>query len=115
MFKAGNIANFVHCWEDLVGNNTELLCYVKDGVQLPFLGTPESFELDNYYMPGTHVHFITADIQQLLLSGAIEQCVAQPHCISPLKCVPKKGKDKLRLIIDLRNVNTFIDTPGFKI
>ena len=112
IFKAGNIANYVHCWNDL-SHNAELLHTVRDGVQLPLNGIPDSFESDNYYMPESHKQFITAEISQLY-SGEIEKCSYRPHCVSPLKCVPKKGKVKLRLIIDLRKVNAFIDTPGFK-
>ena len=113
MFHAGNIANFVHCWDDQdVG--VDLLYMIQHGVKLPVLSQIQSFEKNNYDMPESHKIFISEEINDMLASGAIEKCSVKPKCVSPIKCVPKKGRRKLRIITDLRKLNQFIDTPSFK-
>jgi hypothetical protein len=114
MFQAGYLANFMHCWDDLASGNDILLSGVQYGVHLPKLAQVPSFEKENYCMPWSHECFISTEVCDMLKSGAIEQCTARPTCVSPIRCVPKKGVNKLRLIIDLRGVNQFIDTPSFK-
>ena len=65
-------------------------------------------------MSSAQINFITQEINDLLQLSAIEICDHPPVCISPIKCVPKKGQDKHRLIIDLRQVNKSLNTPKFK-
>ena len=65
-------------------------------------------------MTRAHINFITQEINDLLQSGSIEVCDHSTVCISPIKCVAKKGQDKHRLIIDLCQVNKFLTTPKFK-
>ena len=113
MFRAGNIANYSHNWLDIVGGNDELLRTIVRGVQIPLSSTPEGFEIENHYMPFSHRCFVTAEVSELLQSGAIEVCSVKPRCVSSMKCVPKKGS-KLRLILDLRRLNECIVTPSFK-
>lgn len=116
MFIAGSIASFTHCWLDFVEPASDLYSWVEEGVKLPFAYNiaPEPFEFVNNVMPACHASFISVEIQDLLRSGAIERCSYKPHCISPIKCVPKKGRDRFRLIIDLRGVNVSINVPSFK-
>lgn len=116
MFVAGLISKFVHAWDDIVDSDSLLYRWIKDGVRLPFLynNTPQPFVIDNHAMCHEHKVFISTEIQSLLESGAVEECVYRPKFVSPIKCVPKKGKDKFRLIIDLRRLNNYIDVPAFK-
>ena len=116
MFHAGYIAQFGHCWEDLIENN-DMLDTILTGVKLPLTKKTGEFELENYFIPELHKVFISKEIDELLISGAIEKCVSKPQCVSPIKCVPKKARDggsKLRLIIDLRRVNECVQSPTFK-
>ena len=115
MFKAGYVSEFIHCWSELVENET-FLKQLEQGVLLPFTTEPQPFHIRNNYpaIPDTHKQFISHEIHDLIQSGAIEVCDSTPAFISPIKCVPKKGKDKLRIIIDLRTLNECLDTPKFK-
>ena len=112
LFKAGSLASYIHCWQDLVTDN-DFLSLLKDGVRLPLKQEPPSIDCNNYYMPITYAAFVTSEIAELLASGAIEKCQSRPHCISPITYVPKKG-NRLRLVIDLRKLNEHIQTPSFK-
>ena len=105
----------MHCWSD-ISQNEILHQYLSQGVSLPFVSTPLPFQLQNNYaaFSSKEVNFITCEVKDLLQSGAIEVCKEAPQCISPIRCVPKKGKDNYRLITDLRLVNTYLDTPKFK-
>ena len=81
------------------------------GAQIPFTSIPPPSNLNNYPMTPVQEEFITEQIKSLLLAGTI-RVVSQAHNISPLGVVPKKN-GKLRMILDLRLVNNYIQTPRF--
>ena len=56
---------------------------------------------------------MSKELQNLELTGAIQRVQGKPKCVSPIKCVPKKG-NKYRLITDLRGVNEHIEAPHFQ-
>lgn len=57
--------------------------------------------------------FVSNSITELLQAGAVREVGRQPQVVSPLSVVPKKN-GKLRLKLDLRHVNDFLDVPSFK-
>ena len=58
---------------------------------------------------------MSESIDNLLNTGVIEECFEHDlEVISPLGVVPKKN-NKLRLILDLRHVNSFLADQKFKI
>ena len=112
-FQAGSLSLHVDEWQQLQGINDSVLQWIKEGVVLPFSEEPETFELHNKVFSDTDFFFIESEIKDLLKSGAIEECVTRPKCVSPMNCVPKKGGKK-RLITDLRKLNSFCVSPKFK-
>lgn len=61
-----------------------------------------------------HRDFVSTQIKELLKQGAINKVTSPPRVVNPLNVVPKKG-GKLRLILDLRHVNTYLQFPKFKL
>ncbi len=49
----------------------------------------------------------------MVYCGALEECLEQPHCVSPISCVPKQN-NRLRRIVDLRTLNNFCDCSSYK-
>ena len=95
--------------------NEQIVDWISHGVKLPFVPDCNigNFEQHNRTFSKHEHDFIDEEVQSLLATGAIRKVVNKPQCVSGLNVVPKKG-DKLRLVIDLRRVNIFIDTPYFK-
>lgn len=83
------------------------------GVKFPINDNIPKFELNNEKYSIQQYDFLDAEINNLLLLGRIEKAQDKPHCISPIKCVPKKNKT-FRLICDLRHVNNYCVPPKFK-
>ena len=59
-----------------------------------------------------HLKFVDSEIANLCATGAICPVKEKPKCVHAMRCVPKKG-GKLRLVMDCRHVNKYIDTPSF--
>lgn len=110
MFAANSLRDHIYAWNDINASPT-IIDWITNGVKIPFTHKPDPFELNNYNLPKKHHAFIDSEIQSLLESGAIQQCDSKPHCISPINCVPKKG-GKLRLVIDLRKLNSHCSTDA---
>jgi hypothetical protein len=59
--------------------------------------------------------FVDQEVERLLLEGAVRKVTQdEVTVVSPLGVVPKKN-DKLRLILDLRYVNSFVTPPRFRL
>ena len=58
-----------------------------------------------------HPEFVTQAISERLANGCIVERTVPPFCVNPLSVA--KGK-KLRLVIDLRHVNSFLVRFKFK-
>lgn len=111
-FVAGNLQHKLTEWEN-IGASTTVLCWLREGVHIPFTSTPNSFILPNHKLSNEHKKFVTTEIQNLLRSGAIEHCINRPKCISPLGVVPKHNR-QFRLIHDLRQVNSQCRSIGYQ-
>lgn len=110
-FVAGNLSNNSLAWKSLTGNPV-IHDWVSNGVTLPLQEIPKQYHLPNRQLSKTHTEFIDTEIDNLVHEGAIERVSLKPHCISPLGVVPKKG-NKLRLVCDLRQLNSSCVTPSF--
>ena len=115
MFKAANVQHFVEKWKELKVPNV-VLEWVENGAELPFTNDCyPSFYLKNYKKHSeSEIYFMKTEISGLVESGAIKKVKERPTCVSPITCVPKKGKNKYRLITDLRELNLALNTPFFK-
>ena len=101
-----------HNWQKIT-DNPVILDWVQNGIQIPFLSKPEPFELDNPKLDKVSFRFLCQEISRLEKRGIVSNWGSvRPHCVSPIKCVPKKG-GKFRLIHDLRRVNSHVEENKF--
>ncbi len=76
--------------------------------------TPPHFAKLNQPGASEHAAFITKSVEEGLLAGAMMKWPRKPKVVNPLNVVPKKNGG-LRLIVDMRHVNSFLQTPKFKL
>ena len=111
-FQAGTLTQNYTNWCD-IGANQEVLTWIKKGVEIPFATEPDCFHLPNRKFNITQREFVAQELKTLVRAGAIEHCNTPPKCISPLGVVPKKG-GKLRLVTDMRKLNSYMNVPKFQ-
>lgn len=100
-------------WEELFGSHHIVKQWLKHGIRIPFTQEPCSFHLQNHVLPNKQEQFVSETIIELSAKGFISEVNYTPHCVSPIGCVSKK-RGKLRLITDLRSLNSCCDTPKFR-
>ena len=61
---------------------------MDSGVRLHFSKTPEGFVLPNHLLSEKRAAFVHGEIRDFLTSYATEDCLNQPHCVSPIGCIP---------------------------
>ena len=100
---------------DRINTDPLTLEYLKYGVKIPFEKDCETFCIKNYHIKSKiEREFLKSEINRLLGLGYIKQCLNKPEFVSPIGCVKKKGKDKYRLIHDLRVLNSYCSSKRFK-
>lgn len=109
---AGKIRHFVPFWEHKLKASNFTLDIVKNGYKIPFLADPPSFYAANNKSSLQHPQFVEQSISKLLSDECISAVDYPPYCINPLTVTERNSK--LRLVLDLRHVNTYIDPPKFK-
>ena len=112
MFRAGGLSLHYQQWMAIESNQL-ILSWIKNGVPIPFVSKPEPFISHNRLLSTSEEIFVDNEIKDLLSSGAIQTCENAPLCVSPISCVPKRG-GKLRMVIDLRRVNSYVAAPKFR-
>jgi hypothetical protein len=92
-----------------------VLDIISTGYQLPWSAGPPPgpFAQKNHPSAYEYPQSVTEAVQTLVLTGAAMPVTFKPFIVSPLGVVPK-GVDKLRLILDLRFVNSFLNVQSFK-
>ena len=111
-FKANNLQSHLQFWTD-INAPYHVIDWIAQGVKIPFNETPCSFALQNRQLSPIHKQFVVEELEKLVQSGAIKKQSVAPTCVSPIGVVPKRG-GKLRLIVDLRRINTFCEVPKFR-
>ena len=104
VFKAGGLQLSLNNWSK-INAPEQIITWIKDGVVLKFTKEPKTHCLPNHSMTHKQEIFVSNEIDLLLQQGVIVHCDKKPTCVSPLGTVPKKG-GKLRLIVDLRQLNS---------
>jgi hypothetical protein len=101
--------NNIQFWRTFC-TSTPILSILTVGYHLPWLNGPpqEPHFQKNHPSAFKFPEFVKEVVQQLVLSGAAMEVPFRPFIISPLGVVPK-ALDKLRLILDLRFVNSFLE------
>ena len=108
---AGKIKYFYKNWETL-NASPFVLNIVKDGYRLPFLNLPPPFYARNNLSSLSHECFVERTIKELLEKNCVIEVASPPFCVNPLT-VASRG-DKLRLVLDLRHVNSYLAETKFK-
>ena len=64
--------------------------------------------------PQAHLEFLRAQLPELLKMGALKIVSEKPRWLSPLNVVPKATPGKFRMILDLRELNSYLAKWPFK-
>ncbi|GAQ87463.1 reverse transcriptase [Klebsormidium nitens] len=104
----------VQFWQSFV-TSTFVLGILLSGYQLPWTSSPplEPHRQRNHPSAFEHADFVTEAVRSLKATGTVLPVDRPPFLVSPLGVVPK-AEDKLRLILDLRFLNGFLQVPKFK-
>ncbi len=111
-FQANSLQDKLSSWQK-ISAPLHVIDWISNGVKIPFKENPGNFELQNRTLSPIYKQFVSDEFKQLVKSGAIKKQSFAPKCVSPIGVVPKRG-GKLRLIVDLRRINTFCDVPKFR-
>ena len=86
---------------------------LREGFALPFTKEPEPASFNNNRSVLNNRESVTREILDLLSSGRIREVnISEVHTVNPLT-VANNG-EKLRLIIDRRHINQYLQVPKFK-
>jgi hypothetical protein len=108
------LRNNVQFWKTFC-TSLFVISIMSGGYQLPWLNGPPPgpFFQSNHPSAFEHADFVTEAVSILVATEAAIQVQFQPFIVSPLGVVPK-GIDKLRMILDLRYINSFLKVQRFK-
>jgi len=112
-YIAGRLQFFVQAWKEITSNN-RILNWIK-GYSIRFKNKPVQFRIVDTSSQLTHQSTeLRGAIAQLIAKNAIEECIEiHDQFISPYFLVPKPDGSN-RFIINLKELNKFIDPPHFK-
>jgi len=108
---AGKLSKHYEFWESDLAASSFVLSIVKHGYKLPFVSNPPPFYARPNASSLRNKTFVQDSIVELLRKRCIRETSNMPFCCNPLT-VADKGK--LRLVIDLRHVNSYLKFPTFK-
>ena len=94
------------------GANQFVLSVIRHGYTIPFSTEPTPVFLKNNKTARENPEFVRNTIDDLLQAGVIAQR-SQPAFVNNPLSVSSKN-DKLRMVLDCRHINSFIDTPPVK-
>ncbi len=92
-------------WRDTLNASHFVQSIVQDSYKIPFRSLLETCFLANNKSARDHPDFVSEAIVKLLEGRYIEEQLEPPYCVNPLSVA--KG-NKLRLVLDLRNINGHI-------
>ena len=112
LFEAGNLANCLHTWKTITSDR-EILASVA-GLTIVFSETPEQHPNHKTSFSDKEKQAITTEIDKLIEKRVIEPTGHDKgEIISPIFTRPKKDGSH-RLILNLKQLNTFSPTVHFK-
>ena len=107
----GRLKKSFNYWESTISASRFVLDIISEGYKLPFVNFPGRCYLNNNLSARNHPEFVQQAILELLSRDCIEEHSEPPFCVNPLTVA--QGK-KLRLVLDLRHVNSFLRKQTFK-
>ena len=108
----GRLAHFQNRW-GAITEDSWVLSVVRKGYKIPFVNKP-FLSPTPIFLQQTESLALVKEVNKLLHKGAVEKIEPEgPRFYSRIFLVPKKN-GKLRLIIDLSRLNTFLDIQSFR-
>lgn len=107
----GRLANAFEFWEKVLEAPSFVIDIITQGYSVPFSEFPPRCFLSNNRSALRNPQFVESAILELLEKQLINEHSFPPHCVNPLTVA--EGK-KLRLVIDLREVNKYLVKPKFR-
>ena len=108
----GWLAHFQNRWGEIT-EDSWVLSVVRKGYKIPFVNKP-FLSPTPFFLQQTESLALVKEVNKLLHKGAVEKIEPEgPGFYSRIFLVPKKN-GKLRLIIDLSRLNTFLDIQSFR-
>ena len=98
-------------WKNYLKASSFVLNVLNNGYIIPFHYPPTKFCAKNNASALRNKQFVTDEIEKLSNKGFVAEKFREPFCCNPLT-VAEKGK--LRLVLDLRHVNKFINEKHFR-
>ena len=108
---AGKIHKKVDFWHTILQASQFVMAVIIHGYSLPFIQHCPSFYAKNNASSRRNYDFVTEAIEDLLATNCIVEMETRPHCCNPLTV--SEG-EKLRLVLDLRHVNKYLETRSFR-
>lgn len=94
-------------WRETVKASSFILDVLENGYKLIFLESPAPFFFENRSSAIRHKKFVEEAIFDLIQRGCIREVDVYPEFCNPLH-VAEQSSGKLRLILDLSHLNTFL-------
>ena len=114
--KEGNVVGRLKKRSNFWKNNLQVSSFIQkiidEGHLIPFTSVPPPFLAKNNKSSLDNQKFVQDAIQSLLSKGCISEVSEIPRCCNPLTVAERNSK--LRLVLDLRHVNQFVNLHKFK-
>ena len=107
----GRLKPGIEFWSNTLDASDFVLRSIREGYRIPFSCYPVPCYLKNNKYSLSHSQFVRDAISELLSNGCIIEQNFPPFCVNPLTVA--EGK-KLRLVLDLRHVNSYLVKLKFK-
>ncbi len=111
-FKAASLSAHKQAWQNINAPDY-LLQWITEGVPIPFVTDRPAFHIGNRDFSRRYEQFVSEELRTLLQTGVISETKKRPTCVSGIGVVPKQNK-QLRLIVDLRRLNSHCSPPKFR-
>lgn len=98
-------------WKNDLKASKFIIDVIEFGYKIPFISVPPQFFAKNNRSSLNHPEFVESAISDLLIKRCIVETEVQPYCCNPLTV--SEGK-KLRLVLDLRHPNQYVQKFKFK-
>ena len=102
----GRLKRHVEFWRNIWALDFDI-SVIEKGYKIPFIEVPPVAYLRNNKSALQHDNFAQQAISELLQSNRIVETITTPYVVNPLS-VSVQPSGKLRLILDLRHVNNYV-------
>ena len=107
----GRLFSCYNFWKNNLNASEFVLSVISRGYILPLQTQPPPFFAKNNVSSLNNREFVETEILNYVKKGYIKEISEVSYCCNPLTVA--EGK-KLRLVLDLRHVNKYLNTPHFK-